>query len=70
VAQPAAFAPTSQVFVVDGVTWFPERLTAGYRFTTVDRVANIELDVPDDYSPEADVLTELAAAVRSSVPPG
>lgn len=68
VPQPEALEPTSQVFTVNGVDWFPEELTEGYLFTTSGRSVNVEVTVPDDYAPEAGVLTELAAAVRRTVP--
>lgn len=68
VPDPAALEPTSQVFSVDGVEWFPEELTAGYVFTTYGRTANVEVTVPDDYSPEAGPLTDLADAVQQNVP--
>lgn len=68
VPDPAALEPTSQVFSVDGVEWFPEELTAGYVFTTYGRTANVEVTVPDDYSPEAGPLVDLADAVQQNVP--
>ena len=69
VPRPADLSATSQLLRVDGVDWFPEALTAGYRFTTVGRVADVEVDVPDDYAPEAALLTGLAAPVRENLPP-
>ncbi len=60
VANPAALTPTSQLVTVDGVDWLPEALTQGYLFTTVGREVNVEVSVPDDYSPEADVLVDLS----------
>lgn len=68
VPDPEALEPTSQVFTVDGVDWFPEELTAGYLFTTYGRSVNVEVTVPDDYAPEAGPLTDLAAAVEQAVP--
>jgi hypothetical protein len=68
VATPTALTPTSQLLRVNGVDWLPEQLTAGYRFTTVGRVANVQVDVPDDYAPEADALTSLADPLKLAVP--
>jgi hypothetical protein len=68
VAVPAALTATSQLITVNGVDWFPQELTAGYRFTTTGRVANVELSVPDDYAPEAEALVDLAQAVSDTVP--
>lgn len=68
VPRPAALRAASQLLTVDGVAWFPEQLTNGYRFTTYGRVTNVEVDVPDDYAPEANALVALAAAIRSTTP--
>ena len=57
-----------KLITVNGVDWFPQELTAGYRFTTTGRVANVELSVPDDYAPEAEALVDLAQAVSDTVP--
>ena len=68
VPDPAALTPTSQLITIDGVDWFPEQTDGGYRFTTYDRVTNVEVDVPDDYSPEADAATLLSPLVKDAVP--
>ena len=68
VSKPAGLLPTSQLVTVDDVDWFSEQRTAGYLFTTVGRVANIEVAVPDAYKPETDALVDLAAAVKSNDP--
>ena len=68
VATPAALTPTSQLLVVDGVSWLPEQLTQGYLFTTVGRSVNVEVSVPDHYSPEADALADISPAVAATVP--
>ena len=65
---PSALTATSQLITVNGVDWFPQELTAGYRFTTTGRVANVEVSVPDDYAPEAEALVDLAQPVSDSVP--
>ncbi|KWW99636.1 hypothetical protein LI90_1275 [Carbonactinospora thermoautotrophica] len=65
---PAAYQPTSQVVTINGVDWFPEQLTRGYVFTTVGRVANVEVSVPDAYAPEVNPLVDLAGAVADKVP--
>jgi hypothetical protein len=68
VPEPEALEPTSELVSVDGVDWFPERLTAGYLFTTYGRVVFVEVSVPDDYAPEAGALTDLADSVQAAVP--
>ena len=68
VANPAALTPTSQLVTVDGVDWLPEQLTEGYLFTSVGREVNVEVSVPDDYSPEADVLVDLSPVLAKLDP--
>jgi len=68
VATPPALTPTSQLVVVNGVSWLPQQLTHGYRFTTVRRVANVQVDVPDAYSPEAGALADLAQPIKQTIP--
>jgi len=68
VPSPAGLGPTSQLVTVEGIDWFAEQLTAGYRFTSVGLLAYVRVDVPDAYSPEADPLVELAPAL-AALPP-
>ena len=63
VGVPAALTPTSQLLTVDGVDWLPEQLTHGYLFTTVGRGVNVEVSVPDAYSPEADALADISPVI-------
>ena len=68
VVTPEALTPTSQLLTVDGVDWLPEKLTQGYLFTTVGRAVNVEVTVPDAYSPEADVLADLSPDIAKLDP--
>jgi hypothetical protein len=68
VPTPSALTPTSELTVVDGVAWLPDQPTGGSQFTTVGRVANVEVTVPDSYRPAGDALVDLAAAVAGDVP--
>jgi hypothetical protein len=68
VGVPAALTPTSQLVVVDGVSWLPQQLSQGYLFTTVGRVLTVEVSVPDHYAPEADVLADLSPVIATQVP--
>lgn len=61
---PAAFGPASAVIEVESITWFPEPLTNGTLFTTVNRSPRIEVTVPRDFTPEVNVLVDLAASIR------
>jgi hypothetical protein len=68
VARPAALQPTAELVTVNGVDWLPEQQDDGYRFTTTGRGAYVEAWVPDEYAPEVNPLTDLAAAVVAAVP--
>jgi hypothetical protein len=68
VGRPAGLQATSELTTVNGVDWFPLHLDHGVRFTTVGRVAGVEVTVPDTDAPEAGVLAELSYAVSKAVP--
>lgn len=59
--------PTATVLEVDGVGWYDIEGEGGTFFVTADRAVTVEVAVPDDYAPEAEVLLDLADAV-STVP--
>ncbi len=61
---PTTFGPSSAVIEVEAITWFPEPLTNGTLFTTVDRSPRIQVTVPRDFTPEVNVLVDLAASIR------
>lgn len=65
---PSALEPTSELLSIEGVDWLAEELSAGYRFSTVGRVATVEVTVPDAYSPEVNPLVDLAPAITATVP--
>ncbi|MFL6070828.1 MAG: DUF3515 domain-containing protein [Actinomycetes bacterium] len=69
VPDPAALTPAAQLFTVNNVDWFPEQQPDGYVFTTYRRQTNVEVTVPDDYSPEAEALTALSDVVKETVAP-
>ncbi|WP_327392946.1 MULTISPECIES: DUF3515 domain-containing protein [unclassified Streptomyces] len=62
------YNPTSDAVEVNGVPWLSEQRKGGYRFTTTDKVAYVEVTVPDDYAPEVNPLTDLSDAVKRTVP--
>ena len=68
VPTPSALKPDSELVVVDGVSWLPEQLTAGYRFTSVGRTVSVEVVVPSKYAPEADALADISPVIVASVP--
>ena len=69
VPDPSALAPDAQLFRINGVSWFPEPLSAGYVFTTYQRKTNVEVTVPDDYAPESGAVTELSDLVKNTIAP-
>jgi hypothetical protein len=66
----AKYDPTANAAEVNGVSWLVQQLTDGYRFTTTDRAAFVEVTVPGKYAPEVNPLTDLAAAVMKTDPTG
>jgi hypothetical protein len=68
VGRPTGLEPTSELTTVDGVDWFPQRLTHGYRFTSVGRAAWVEVTVPAADGPEVRALVDLAPALTRTVP--
>ena len=68
VPTPQALTPTSQLLSVDGVDWLPEQLTHGYLFTTVGREINVEVSVPDAYTPESAALADISPVVAALDP--
>ncbi len=62
------YDPTTDAVEVNGVAWLPEEQEDGYRFTTTDRKAYVELTVPSKYGNEVDPLTDLAEAIEQTIP--
>lgn len=63
VERPEALRPTSRCDVIDGIGWFAEQQSEGWRFTTIGRSGYVEVTVPSHWAPEADALVDLAPAV-------
>jgi hypothetical protein len=68
VAEPTAYSATSQLLEVDGVTWYPEELQAGVRFTSLQTPELVEVSIPNAYELTADILTELSLEISSLTP--
>jgi hypothetical protein len=62
------YDPTADAVDVNGVAWLLEEESDGVRFTTTERTMFVEVTVPDDYAPEVNPLTDLAAAVDEHIP--
>jgi hypothetical protein len=68
VPTPASLKPTSRCDVVNGVGWFSrEDADHSWVFTTIGRESNVEIQVPADYTPAADALVDVAAAIKGSL---
>ena len=69
VERPPGLSPTSDVLEVEAVDWFLVESGAGYTFTTVGRVANVELTVPAEVerSAASAPLVDLAPAITRVV---
>jgi hypothetical protein len=66
----ADYNPGAEAIEVNGVSWLPQKLSGGYRFTTVLRKAYVEVTVPAKYAPEVNPLLDLAKPVGKTVPVG
>ncbi len=63
VPTPAGYEKTSEMVVVNGVSWFAQEQTAGYLFTAVGRSPVVEVYVPDTHQPQINPLVDLAPAM-------
>jgi hypothetical protein len=68
VGRPAGLEPTSLLETVDGVDWYADRGADATVFTTVGRVAAVQVSVPADYDPTINALTDLARPITEAVP--
>lgn len=68
VAKPKALTLTSQLAGVNDVDWFPEQRDGARVFTTVGRVANVEITIPAAHEPQPGPLVDVAAAMTSTNP--
>lgn len=68
VETPEGLTPTSVLASVNGVEWFTQEHTEGIIFTTVKRSVNIQMTVPNAYTPEATALTEISDLIKLSDP--
>ncbi|MGW7519598.1 DUF3515 domain-containing protein [Streptomyces sp. NPDC054796] len=58
------YNPTADAAEVNGISWLIEERDGGYRFTTTERAARVEVTVPDAYAPEVGALTDLATPLK------
>ncbi|MBU6347232.1 MAG: DUF3515 family protein [Actinomycetales bacterium] len=64
VTRPATIESTSQLITVNRVDWFPEQLSSGWRFTSMNTQGFVEVTVPNKYQPEANALVDLSTAIK------
>ena len=68
VSQPPGIAANIQCFEVNGVGWLAEQAEGGFLFTTIGRLAYVEVGVPATYAPEANALVDVAATINAHNP--
>ncbi|MCW2947838.1 MAG: hypothetical protein JWR24_4555 [Actinoallomurus sp.] len=68
VPRPAALYPTSELAVIDGISWLPVPPDRPVTFTAVGRRAYVEVTVPPKYTPAGDVLIELTGPIKATIP--
>lgn len=68
VPMPASYRPDTVLHDIDGVGWLADEGDGGMFFTAADREVLIEVAIPGDYAPEANVLADLAPAILATVP--
>lgn len=68
VPRPAQLHPTSDLEVVNGVSWLPVPTDRPVTFTAVGRRAYVEVTVPAKYAPAGDVLIELTGPITATIP--
>jgi hypothetical protein len=68
VFRPVALRPTSELAVINGVSWLGVPVERPVTFTAVGRRAYVEVTVPRAYEPPGDVLIELAGPIKATVP--
>ncbi len=68
VPDPPTQSPTSTPVTVDGIDWWAEELTGGWRLTSTGRAANVEITVPSDQGPAPSVAADLAPTIAATLP--
>jgi len=68
VPMPAAYEPDAQLFDINGLGWLPVEAEGGTVFTSVDRDIRVEVAIPDDYDPPAEVLADLSQVLLDHLP--
>jgi Protein of unknown function (DUF3515) len=69
VPRPAGLRPTSELAVINGISWLGLPTGRPITFTAVGRLAYVEVTVPAKYAPSGDVLIDLSGPIKAAVPP-
>ncbi|MGB7982221.1 MAG: DUF3515 family protein [Candidatus Nanopelagicales bacterium] len=69
VAEPVGLAADALLVTVDDVDWFAQELSNGWRLTTVERVAAVEITVDEVHGPAPSVAADLTPAISATIPP-
>lgn len=66
VSVPSELTATSQVIDINGITWFPQELTAGTRFTSTNTSTPVEVSIPSGYESAASILVEIGSIIAGN----
>ncbi len=69
VPRPSGLRPTSELAVINSISWLGQPTGRPVTFTAVGRLAYVEVTVPAKYAPPGDVLIELSGPIKAAVPP-
>lgn len=68
VPEPIDLAPDALLVTVDDIDWFAQELSAGWRLTTMGRVAAVELTVDAEHGPAPSVAADLTSTILATIP--
>lgn len=63
VDQPAGYNKSSEVYVINDISWYGEKQGTDYVFTAIGRDPLVQIQVPDTHSPEVNPLVDLAPVI-------
>ena len=65
---PTSFTKDSQLLEIDGVSWYPQQLSAGNRFTAVESAPILEITIPAAYQNPAEIVAEVQPVTADPEP--
>lgn len=60
VESPAGYKRSSEVYVINDISWYGEKTEGGYTFYSVGREPMVQMNIPDTHDPEVNPLVDLA----------